>query len=281
MALPGLTLCPLRVDSGTAKFDLTLAITEEADGLSGLLEYRSDLFDAATVTRLLGHFTTLLEGIIANPNQPLAALPLLTAAERQQLLGAGPRSTAVFHVERCLHEWFEAQVERTPDATAVVCDGQQLTYQELNRQANRLAHYLRRHGVGPETLVGVCLERSLALVIGLLGILKAGGAYLPLDPAYAAGAAAFMLEDSQATVLLTQQALVAGLPPHPARVICLDDGRGRPRAGACGESWPWTLRPSNWPMCSIRRALRASPKGYKFPTGPWATSSTACGSSPA
>ena len=124
--------------------------------------------------------------------------------------------------EKCIHQLFEEQVERTPDATAVVFEDQQLTYRELNKRANQLAHYLRKQGVGPEELVGICMERSLEMIIGLLGILKAGGAYVPLDPDYPKERLAFMLDDTRAPVLLTQQRLVESLPEHNAAVVCLN-----------------------------------------------------------
>jgi amino acid adenylation domain-containing protein len=222
LELAGLTLTPVEVDSGTAKFELTLSMAESADGLRGVWEYNTDLFEAATICRLAGHFQTLLEGIVTDPAQRLSALPLLTDVERQQLLVGWNATQAEYPQETCLHELIEAQVERTPDAVAVVFDGESLTYRELNARANRLAHYLRRRGVGPEVLVGISLERSLEMVVGLLGILKAGGAYMPLDPAYPPARLAFMLEDSQAPVLLTQQRSVEGLLAPQAQVVCTD-----------------------------------------------------------
>ena len=222
LELPGLKVSPLEVDSGTAKFDLTLFLWEEAGGLRGTLEYNTDLFDEATISRMRGHFQTLLEGIVADPAQRLSDLPLLTEAERQQLLVEWNATQVEYPREGCLHQLFEAQVERTPNAIAAVCGGARLTYRELNQRANQLAHYLRTRGVGPEVLVGICVERSLELMVGLMGILKAGGAYVPLDPTYPKERLAFMLADSQVSVLLSQQQLLASLPDHDAHVICLD-----------------------------------------------------------
>jgi amino acid adenylation domain-containing protein len=222
LVLPGLTLRRLEVNSGTAKFDLTLSMAESADGLRGVWEYNTDLFVAATIYRLADHFRTLLEGLVAHPDQHLAELPLLTATERQQILVEWNATQASYPKDACIHELFEAQVERTPDTVAVVCEGAQLTYRELNARANQLAHYLQALGVGPERLVGICVERSLELVVGLLGILKAGGAYVPLDPAYPSERLAFMLADAHIPVLVTQHQLIAGLLVHQARVVCLD-----------------------------------------------------------
>jgi amino acid adenylation domain-containing protein len=222
LELPGLTVSPLEREAGTAKFDLSVFISEEGETLRGTVNYNSDLFEADTIARLVGHFQTMLDGIVADLDTPISRLPLLTGAERQQLLMAWNQTRTHAPQDSCLHDLFEAQVERTPDAVAVVCEDQQLTYRELNRRANQLAHYLRGHGVGPEVLVGICMERSLELVVGLLGILKAGGAYVPLDPAYPPARIAFMLDDSQAPVLLTHQCLLAGLPAHQAQVVCLD-----------------------------------------------------------
>jgi amino acid adenylation domain-containing protein len=221
LELPGLSIQPLKVNSGTAKFDLTLSMQDTEQGLIATFEYNTDLFDEATISRYCGHFQTLLASIVANPQQRLSELPLLTATEQQQLVEWNNTKTE-YGNELCLHQLFEAQVERTPDAVAVVYENEQLTYQELNQRANQLAHYLQKLGVGPEVLVGICLERSLQMVIALLGILKAGGAYVPLDPAYPSERFAFMLEDSQVSVLLTQEKLVAMLPENQAKVVCLD-----------------------------------------------------------
>jgi aspartate racemase len=226
-ALPeisGLKIREVDIDSRTAKYDLTLLLTEDAGALRGWLEYDTDLFEAATIRRLLSHYQALLEGIVADPDRRLANLPLLTEVERQQLLVDWNCTEADYPKEACIHSLFEAQVERTPEAVAVVFAEQELTYRALNSRANQLAHYLRGLGVGPETRVGICLERSLAMVVGLLGILKAGGAYVPLDPEYPKERLAFLLEDSQVAVLLTQQRFRAELPAYPGPVVCLDAG---------------------------------------------------------
>ncbi len=203
--LPGLEVAPLDLDRTTEKYDLTLMMEEAPDGLRGLLNYNTDLFDAATIARMAGHLATLLESIVTDPDQQIAALPILPLAERYQLLVEWNNTRTGAPLAPCIHRLFEAQVERSPNAVAVVCEGAELTYAELNRRANQLARHLRALHVGPETLVGVCVERSLESIVSLLGILKAGGAYLPLDPAYPAERLAFMLEDARVAVLLTSQ----------------------------------------------------------------------------
>jgi amino acid adenylation domain-containing protein len=221
-AWPGLAVSLLPRENDSQPFDLLLAIADEPAGLKGSLSYSSDLFDASTMQRLVGHYHMLLEEIIAHPEQPIATLPLLTAAERQQLLVEWNATQQAYPQDVCLQQLFEAQVERAPKAVAVVFEGRQLTYRELNRRANQLAHYLRARGVGPEGLVGLCMERSPAMVVGLLGILKAGGAYLPLDPAYPRARLAFMLADAQAAVLVTERRLREAFAAYRGTVVCLD-----------------------------------------------------------
>jgi amino acid adenylation domain-containing protein len=174
---------------------------------------------------MLQHLQTLLEGMVANPESCLLDLPLLTAAQRHQLLVEWNDTQVAYPHNVCLHQLFEAQVEKTPDAIAVIFEGQQLTYRELNQQANQIAHYLQKIEIKPDTLIGIFLERSRSTIAGLLGILKAGGAYVPLDPSYPMERLAFMLEDAQVPVLLTQQSLLDKLPKHNAKVICLDSDR--------------------------------------------------------
>jgi amino acid adenylation domain-containing protein len=219
--LPGLSFSPVEVDTRTAHFDLTLHIVDTDQGLAATLTYNTDLFEGGTITRMLGHFGTLLESVAATPERRLSDLPLLTESERQQIL-VNCNDTRRNRPTECIHQLFEAQVERTPDAIAVVLEDQQLSYQELNRRANQLANHLWVLGVGPEVSVGICLKHSLEMVVALLGILKAGGVYVPLDPAYPKERLAFMLEDAEVLVLLTQEALLAGLPEHNAKVVCLD-----------------------------------------------------------
>ncbi|MFN6567974.1 non-ribosomal peptide synthase/polyketide synthase [Dendronalium sp. ChiSLP03b] len=220
--LTGLSVSLLPVESSTAKFDLTLVMENTAAGLVGWWEYNTDLFDSSTIERMTGHFVTLLEGIVANPSERISQLPLLAATEKQQLLVDWNDTAVDYPFDKCIHQLFEEQVQHTPDAVAVVFENKQLTYHELNYRANQLANYLQTLGVKPDVLVGICVERSLEMVVGLLGILKAGGAYVPLDPEYPIERLSFMLEDAAVPVLLTQQRLLEKLPPHQAQVVCLD-----------------------------------------------------------
>ncbi|HEU5377016.1 MAG TPA: amino acid adenylation domain-containing protein [Ktedonobacteraceae bacterium] len=220
--LDGLTLLPLEMINPATKFDLTLFFFESEHGLVGLLEYNTDLFEQVTIARLSNHLQTMLSEIVANPEQRISRLPLLTETERNQVLVAWNATQVNYPQEVCLQELFERQVAKTPDAIALAFQEKQLTYYELNLCANRLAHFLRKRGVGPEVLVGVCIERSLELIVSLLAILKAGGAYVPLDPDYPSERLIFMLEDTRVAILLTQEHLQMRLPHSQARVICVD-----------------------------------------------------------
>ncbi|MDQ2097153.1 MAG: amino acid adenylation domain-containing protein [Tychonema bourrellyi B0820] len=188
-------------------------------------QYNTNLFDAATIRRRMAEFEALLEGIVANPQCPLKNLPVLTAAERQQLLVEWNSTQTNYPDSACIHQLFEVQAEQTPDAVALVLGEQQLTYQQLNCRANQLAKYLQTLGAGPEVLVGVCFDRSLDAIVSLLAVLKAGSAYLPLDPAYPKERLDFMLSDAQISVLLTQHNLVERLPDSGAKVVCLEVAR--------------------------------------------------------
>jgi amino acid adenylation domain-containing protein len=218
--LPGLELSPLVEESGAAKFDLTLTLTEVGQDLAGLLEYARDLFDVASMVRLVGQLERVLLAMAAEPEWRIGDLSLLSAAEQQQLLEWNDTG-ACADLELCLHELIEAQVERTPDAVAVEFEGKVLTYRGLNHRANQLAWRLRELGVVPEAPVGVCVERSLNLLVALLAVLKAGGLYVPLDPSYPQERLSFMLEDSKVLVLLTQGRQREKLPAVPDGAICL------------------------------------------------------------
>jgi amino acid adenylation domain-containing protein/non-ribosomal peptide synthase protein (TIGR01720 family) len=232
MELSGITLSSMEVETGTAMFDLTLAMEESRDGLRGAIEYNADLFDAATIRRMKIHFRTLLERVVADPDQPISAVSLLTAAEQRQILIEWNDSEIPYVPDVCLHQVFQTQAKRTPHATAVALPAQHwvgskergLTYAQLNERANRLAHRLQKLGVGPETLVGLCADRSLDMFVGLLGILKAGGAYLPLDPTYPDERLSFMMQDAQISALLTQERLLERLStlPDADSLVCLD-----------------------------------------------------------
>jgi amino acid adenylation domain-containing protein len=217
-----LQMSPLVVATSVAKFDLTLELTETAGELHGYFEYSTDLFDTERIIRMIGHWQTLLAGIVANPKQSITTLPLLTASERQQLLIDWNQTQADYPRSLGIHQLFAAQSAQSPDAIAVECAGKTLTYRQLDQQANQLAHTLLTLGVKPEVRVGICVERSIAMVIGLLGILKAGGAYVPLDPNYPQDRLAFILQDAQVPIVLTQEHLQSSLPAYSGQVICLD-----------------------------------------------------------
>ena len=218
--LASLTLTPLVLKSAMVKFDLTLLMEKTESGIEARLEYNSDLFDESTIVRMVGHFQTLLEGIVANPQAQVSTLPLLTTAERQQLLVEWNNTFVDYPQDKCIHQLFEEKVEKTPDAVAVVFEDQQLTYRELNQKANQLARYLQKLGVAPEVLVGLYVERSLDMVVGLLGIIKSGGTYVPLDPHSPPERLTYMLSDSQVSVLVTQKSLVSR--QFQVRSVCLD-----------------------------------------------------------
>jgi amino acid adenylation domain-containing protein/non-ribosomal peptide synthase protein (TIGR01720 family) len=222
LQLGDLTLTPIEVERGTTQFDLSLHIYIGEQGLTAAIEYSTDLFDSATIRQMVKHLHTLLYGIIANSQAKLSELPLLTPAEKHQLLIEWNDTQTNWTQNLCIHQLIELQAQKTPDAIAIVFEQQQLTYQELNQRSNQIAHYLQKLGVKPDVLVGICVERSLEMVVGLLAILKAGGAYVPLDPDYPTQRLAFMLEDAQVPILLTQKSLISYLPKHHAQVICLD-----------------------------------------------------------
>jgi amino acid adenylation domain-containing protein len=219
----GLTTSHVQVDNVTTNFDLTLDITERAEQFQIKFECNADLFEPPTIARMIGHFETLLAGIVDRPNQRLSDLPLLTETERRQLLVDWVDTKKPYPANKCVHELFEAQVTANPNSPAVICERERITYAGLNAQANRLAHYLRSRGVGPDTRVGLCVERSPELIVALLAILKAGGAYVPLDPEYPLARLQLMIEDVDVHLLLTQQAMTARLPSHSAEIICLDE----------------------------------------------------------
>ena len=227
LELSGLSASFEAVATASAKFDLSLSLVERrgADGspagIEGALEYASDLFDRSSVEAIAGRLVRLLEGAVADPERAIGRLDILGADERHTILREW-NATARAVPGATLPELFAAQVARTPEADAVVFEDERLSYGELDARSSRLAHHLRGLGVGPEVVVGLCIERSLAMLVGLLGILKAGGAYLPLDPDYPPERLAFMLADAGAPVLLTRAALRAHLPAHDAHVVCLD-----------------------------------------------------------
>ncbi|WP_153000590.1 non-ribosomal peptide synthetase, partial [Pseudomonas syringae] len=220
-ALPGLQVEALTSESYPAQFDLTLNTAEHDGALSAGLTYATALFERSTIERMAGHWLALLQAICANAGQRIAEVPILDAAEQQQIIRDWNATAADFPGEHSLHSLIEAQVLATPDAPALVFAAEQLSYAQLNARANQLAHRLRESGVGPDVLVGICVERSVELVIGLLAIIKAGGAYVPLDPDYPEDRLAYMMQDSGIGLLLTQSALLQRLPVQ-VQSLCLD-----------------------------------------------------------
>ena len=222
LAQSGWNAAELEADSGASKADLQLQLYDRSEGIFARFTYSTDLFDATTINQMAMHFNNLLESIVANPDQRILRLPMLTQTEKHQLLVEWNATQTDYPRDRSIHQLFEAQLERAPDAIAVMFENNNFTYRELNRRANQLAHYLQKLGVSPDVLVGICVERSIEMVVALLGILKAGGAYVPLDPAYPPERLSFMLKDAEVSVLLTQKRLVPSLPENGARVVCLD-----------------------------------------------------------
>ena len=204
------------------QLDLTLIMMESNSSLTGAFKYNTDLFDKQTIERMVGHFQTLLAAIVTHSEEKISQLSLLTDREQHQLLVEWNDTARDYPQDRCIHQLFETQVEKTPDALALVDGNQSFTYQELNHKANQLAHYLQEMGVKPETLVGVCVDRSSTTIVSLLGILKAGGAYLPVDPTYPTERLNYILRDAQIKVLLTQQHLLDVLPDIQAEVVSWD-----------------------------------------------------------
>ncbi|MGZ4123523.1 MAG: non-ribosomal peptide synthetase, partial [Tumebacillaceae bacterium] len=218
----GLQVAPFEVLNDTSKFDLELFVTDCAEGFLLELQYNTDLFDTQTATRMLAHLETLLVGVVADVAQEVDLLPLMKEAEKQQLLVTWNATMAEQVGDACIHRQFEAQVAQTPEWIAAVFEERTITYGELNTRANQLARVLQRYEVGADVRVGIYMNRSLDMLVAMLGVLKAGGAYVPLDPAYPPERLAYLISDAQMPVLVTQQALVSQLPEHTATVIALD-----------------------------------------------------------
>nr|QEO73861.1 condensation domain-containing protein [uncultured bacterium] len=210
------------VESEVAKFDLTLRVKQGQAGWELGIEYKKDLYEEATIARMLQHVERVLQGMVADVRQQVRKIELLSGAEQEQLLEQWNQTEHEYPDQICVQQLFGARAAERPEAVALVCEGQQVSYGELNRRSNQLAHYLRELGVGPEVVVGLCMDRSVEMVVGLLGILKAGGAYLPLDPTYPQQRISFMLDDAAPSILLTKQSLLPSLPFSAARILCLD-----------------------------------------------------------
>jgi amino acid adenylation domain-containing protein len=235
--------------SGGTLFDLTLFVTEIQNHFVITAEYNVDLFERSTIARMLAHFETLLTAAIGQADRAVATLPMLTGEEREQVLNVWNNTAAAFDAASCVHELVEAQAARTPEAIAAQCEDRTLTYADLNARANQLAHHLRRQGVGPETPIGIAVERSLDMLVGLIGIHKAGAAYVPLDPSYPAERLAYMIKDAGVSILITQEGLLGHLPTGNARVMCLDrdwtaisqEPAGNPSRTVSGENLAYII----------------------------------------
>ncbi|HFB67606.1 MAG TPA: amino acid adenylation domain-containing protein, partial [Calditrichae bacterium] len=221
-ALPGVQLEQIHVDMGTSTFDLTFSISQSVRGMSVSVEYNTDLFDASTIQRMLSHYHTLLQSVVENPDERIGLLNILPEEERRKVLIEWNATEEPRPENLCAHHLFEYRVLENPDAVAVAYLGQYLSYAELNQRANQLAHYLIRAGVRPEVKVGICMDKSLEMIVSVLGVMKAGGAYVPIDPAYPQERIAYMLEDSGVPILLTSAEVRSNLPPFEGHIIAVD-----------------------------------------------------------
>ncbi len=277
----GMEVVPSSVHNGGAKFDFVLEVTPVRDYYELSLEFDASLFGRETAERVLAHFAKLLEEGTSIPDTPLAALPMMTAAEIKQTIACINRSPVSFTDIACLHHWFERRVESAPLSPAVTCNGEWLSYQELNVRANRLAHWLIECGVGPDVLVGICLDRSPNLIVAILAVLKAGGAYLPIDLSYPSDRLEFMLSDAQAALLLTEKKLLSTLPRHHVHTICLDEvddslvsrSSGNPVTRVTPESMAYVIytsgstgKPKGCMVThrNVSRLMRATEQWYGF-----------------
>lgn len=264
--LPGVRVEPLFVDGGVAKFDLTLFVVEGREEMTAAIEYASDLFDAATIERMLGSYEAVLRSIVANSDQRVDQLALLDPSQRRQVLVDWNDADAPYPTDRCIHALIEDAAVKAPHAPAVIGPGGQLSYAELDGRAEQLAHYLRSCGVRDGAPVGLCVQRSLEMIIGIVGILKAGGAYVPLDPAYPADRLAHALDATGAAVILTQAGVRDALPPMAARVIRLDAdwaeiARGAAARDGVAADAPAAARPEQLAYIIFTSGSTGQPKG--------------------
>lgn len=249
LELQGLRLGGVSEQTTAAKFDLTLVLTERRDGIYGGIVYNKDLFEEETIRRIAGHYEKVLEALAAKPGERVTRAEMLSETERHQLLAEWNRAERNYSGDDCLHELFEAQVERTPDKVAVAFGDSQLTYRELNLRANQLAHHLRSLGAVPESPVGLMMERSTEMIIAMLGIMKAGAAYVPLDPSYPTERLSSMLEDSGILILVSEDGMTRNLPATPSRVVSLTAesgviakaGEQNLLSGACSDNLAYVI----------------------------------------
>lgn len=262
--IPGLAITILDKENKAAKFDLSFFASDRGSEVVGILEYNVDLFNKDTIERMAGHLLTVLSAIVANPNQQISDLPLLTRHEQYQMLTAWNATDAPYPTQMCAHHLLEAQAQRTPNTTVVIFENQELGYGELNARANQVACYLSSLGAGPGKIVGIFMERSLDLIVAVLGIAKSGAACLPLDPAYPKDRLAFMLEDSGAVLAVSQQQHAAGFPGTGTHVVCLDSEWERIAAGP--DTNPQiSVVPENWLYVIYTSGSTGRPKGVLVP----------------
>jgi amino acid adenylation domain-containing protein len=260
LEIPGLSVSFMNLETGTAKFDLSLSMVDGERGLNGILEYNRELFDATTIRRMIKHFIRLLEGVTEHPELPISRQELLSPEEQIRLVVEWNDTGRDHPRDLCIHQLFEGQVERTPDDIALICNEEQLTYRALDMRANQLARYLQRLGVQPEVPVGIFMSRSTEMIVGLLAILKAGGAYLPLDPAYPEERVAFMMADVGARVLLTEEQYLERLPVDAGTVITLN-GAEAPYASESGERIQVDVDPRDLAYLIYTSGSTGRPKG--------------------
>ena len=258
---PAWRLTQMDVDTGASKYDLSLELDERSEEVLARFHYKTDLFDAATMIRMAGQWQRLLEGTVADPDQRISELPLLTADEQRQIVVDWNNTELDVPGEQLIHRYFEEQTKRTPAASAVVFEGKSLTYAELDSQANQVAHRLRELGVGPEVVVALYFERSIEMLIGILGVLKAGGACLPLDPAHPVSRIAFMLAETQAPVLLTHSRLQSQVPGSKAQIICIDTFPSS--SNKVHSSQPCEVNPDNTAYVIYTSGSTGQPKGIR------------------
>ncbi|HTO94342.1 MAG TPA: condensation domain-containing protein, partial [Bacteroidota bacterium] len=260
-----LTLHPVRIESGTTKFDLTLTLYDEGE-LKGFFEYATDLFDPATIARMEGHFLTLLWGIVGDPERPVSRLPLLTEAERRTLLIEWNPQEIPPPPAATVQSLFEAQAARTPEAEALSFGGRRLTYGELNRWANRIARDLRGAGAGPEVPVVLCMSRSLEMIVAVIAIFKSGGAFVPVEPDIPRDRLAFILGETQAAVILTQESIASALPGGNARVMCIESS-GPPEEPGAGANLVHEVAPDTLAYIIYTSGSTGTPKGVEITHG--------------
>jgi amino acid adenylation domain-containing protein len=262
LCLPDLEIRPLAVDDATSKFDLTLGVRNAGDSISAWFQYDSDLFEASTIRRMISHYRVLLEGAVTSPNTRISELDLLTEPERHRLLVEW-NATEAEVPPVCIHQLFEVQAERTPEGTAIRWSGDTISYRELNARADLLARKLRALGVGPDVLVALCLERSPAMIVGVLAVLKAGGAYVPLDPSYPVGRLSFMLVDSGAPVVVIQDHLRSLFPEYNGQFLHVDN-LGHAHGGKLSERLDRSTRPDDLCYVIYTSGSTGRPKGVEI-----------------